>query len=246
MQNYISEKATIGSNVTLGSNIIINDNVHISDGAVIGSFSEIGLSNKESSSTIIGKNTRVNSHSIIYSSAEIGDNCTIGHRVLIREKTIIKSNTQIGSFSDLEGYTNIDNYVKIHSNVHIGQFSRIKSYSWLFPYCILTNDPTPPSDYLVGPVINEFAIVATRTTLLPSVSIGFGSFVGANSLVNRDIPPETIASGNPINIKGNINRIKLPKTKNSAYPWALRYLNDFYPKNLSQKYKELRAKNLKI
>lgn len=242
MNNYISKKADIGSNVIFGSNIVINDNVKIGDNAQIGSYSEIGHPCKKEGTTIIGSNTKINSHSIVYSSVNIGDNCRIGHRVLIREETNIKSNSQIGSYSDLEGFINIDEYVKVHSNVHIGQFSTVKSFSWLFPYCILTNDPTPPSNFLEGPIINEFAIVATRSTLLPSVSIGFGSFVGANSLVNRDVPMETIASGNPLIIKGNISRIKLPKTKKSAYPWALRYENNFYPKDLSKRYEVLRAK----
>ena len=81
---------------------------------------------------------------------------------------------------------NISSYVKLHSNVHIGQHSKIMSYSWLFPYVILTNDPIPPSDIREGVVIEPFSIVCTRTTILPGVKIGFGSFVGANSLVNKN------------------------------------------------------------
>ena len=116
-------------------------------------------------------------------------------------------------------------------------------YAWLFPYVILTNDPIPPSYIRQGVIIEPFAIVCTRSTILPGKKIGFGSFVGANSLVNSDLNPEMIGSGNPFKIRSNINRLKIPSTKESAYPWILRFQKD-YPDNAKEIYLKLKKKYL--
>ena len=81
------------------------------------------------------------------------------------------------------------------------------------PYVILTNDPIPPSYIKKGVIIEPFAVVCTRSTILPGKKIGFGSFVGANSLVNLNLKPEMIGSGNPFKIRANINTLKIPNSK---------------------------------
>ena len=242
--NNISNKAQIGKNVNLGYCVKILDNVIIEDDVTIGDYCLIGFSNNTNSKKlVIKKGTKINSHSIIYENSSIGENSLIGHRVLVREKTTIENNVQIGSYSDIEGFCKISSYAKLHSNVHIGQHSLVMSYVWLFPYVILTNDPIPPSNIRNGIVIEPFAIVCTRSTILPGKKIGFGSFVGANSLVNTDLKAETIGSGNPFKTRGNINKIKIPNTKKNAYPWITRFQKD-YPKNIEEIFFDLRKKYL--
>jgi len=240
----ISTKAKIGKNVALGNSVTIGDNVVIEDNVTIGDYCVIGYgSEKNLKKLLIKKGTKINSHSIIYSDSEIGEHSSIGHRVLIREKTVIKNNVQVGSFSDIEGACEIHSYAKLHSNVHVGQHSIIMEYAWLFPYVILTNDPIPPSNIRKGTVIEPFAVVCTRSTVLPGKKIGFGSFVGAHSLVNCDLDPETIGTGNPFNVRGSIDKIKIPNTKKNAYPWITRFQKD-YPDNAEKIYLNLRKKYL--
>jgi len=231
-----------GKNLSCGDNVIIHPGVKIGKNCKIGSFCEIGNRFTKNNNIYIGDNVTINSHSIIYPDCHIEDNCFIGHRVLIREHTNIGYKSQIGSYSDIEGIVKIGKYVKIHSNVHIGQTSVIEDFCWLFPYTILTNDPIPPSEILNGPKIFPFSVIATRSTILPGVEIGFGSFVGANSLVNKNIPAEKIATGNPLRIRGKVSLIKHPHKKIKAYPWALRIENDYYPKNIDKIYEELSFK----
>ena len=242
----ISNKANIGKNVIISNTTKVFDNVTIEDGVIIGDNCLIGYSNTENNSKklIIKRNTKINSHSIIYLNSIIGENSIIGHNVLIREETIIENNVQIGSFSDIEGYCLIESYSKLHSNVHIGQGSKVSSYSWLFPYVILTNDPIPPSNIRDGVIIEPFSVVCTRSTVLPGKTLGFGSFVGANSLVNINLKPETIGSGNPFKQRGNISLIKIPNEQKSAYPWTTRFNKD-YPKNIEEIYINLKKKYIK-
>lgn len=67
----------------------------------------------------------------------------------------------IGTLSDIQGHCEIGNYVRLHSNVHIGQESKIGNFDWIFPFTVLTNDPHPPSNELIGVTIDDFAVVAT-------------------------------------------------------------------------------------
>jgi maltose O-acetyltransferase len=50
----------------------------------------------------------------------------------------------------------------------------------------------------VAPVrIGSRVFVGARTTILPGVAIGDDVIIGAASVVSRDIPPGTVAAGNP-------------------------------------------------
>jgi len=239
----ISKKSKIGKNTIIAKSSKILDNVIIGKNVTIGDFCLIGVvsSNNKSKKLVIEDGVKINSHSIIYLDSEIGKNSVIGHRVLIREKTKIANNVQIGSYSDIEGHCKISPYAKLHSNVHVGQHSRVMDYAWLFPYVILTNDPIPPSEIRQGVVIEPFSIVCTRTTILPGKKIGFGSFVGANSLVNKDLKAEMIGSGNPFKERGSIDLIKIPGKNEKAYPWYSRFHKD-YPKNIKEIYENFKKK----
>lgn len=234
-------KTLVGKNCKISNLAKIHSNVVIEDNVIIGDFCILGSDKDNSKNLTIKKNTKIFSHSIIDSDVLIGENSIIGHHTLIREKTIIENDVQIGSYSDIEGNVKIEKYTKLHSNVHVGQHSHIMSFCWLFPYTILTNDPIPPSDLRLGVVIEPFATICTRSTILPGKKIGFGSFVGANSLVDKDLNFETIGIGNPFKIRGNISLIKNPKTKKAAYPWAGNFEKG-YPDNIKEIYKELKKK----
>ena len=240
-------KPMIGKNCKIADTAKIYENVIIEDNVTIGDYCVIGLksNNETNKELIIKKNSIINSHTNIYLGSEIGENNIIGHNVLIREKSFFGKNVQIGSFSDIEGYCSIEDYSKLHSCVHVGQHSKIMSFVYIFPYVVLTNDPIPPSDIRQGVILEPFSIICTRSTILPGIKIGFSSFIGANSLVNKNVEAEQIGSGNPLRIKGNISNIKIPKTNESAYPWVGRFKKD-YQSNIKEVYKELRKKYLNL
>lgn len=238
-KSIIGENCNIAQTAQINDNVIIEDNVSISDYCIIGYNPKNSLSKK----LIIKKNTIINTHSTIYLGSEIGENNIIGHNVLIREETTLGKNVQIGSFSDIEGFCSVGDYSKLHSCVHVGQHSKVESFVYIFPYVVLTNDPIPPSDIRNGVTLEPFSIICTRSTILPGVKVGFSSFIGANSLVNKNVDPEKIGSGNPFRIKGDISHIKIPNSDKSAYPWIERFKKD-YPSNIVDLYKDLRKKYL--
>ena len=63
----------------------------------------------------------------------------------------------------------------------------------------------PP--YAGGPiVVEDYAWIAANCTILPGVTIGRGSVIGAGSLVNKSIPPNSLAVGRPARVIRQINQ----------------------------------------
>ena len=241
--NKIASSAKIMNDVILGDNVVIEDdvyidhqcivrdNVHLKKGCTIGAGCILGeylvdfyddRINKVHP-LIIGEHALIRSGTIIYGDTEIGDDFQTGHRVTIRERAEIGHHVRIGTLSDIQGHCRIGNYVNMHSNVHVGHKSEIEDFVWLFPYVILTNDPTPPSEELVGVKIRKFAVVSTGSILLPGVEIGEDALVGAGANVTKNIEAGMIALGNPAKVVGPVTKIKNKVTGESVYPWRYHF-----------------------
>jgi hypothetical protein len=89
---------------------------------------------------------------------------------------------------------------------------------------------------LLGVTLEDYVVVAVKSTLLPGVSIGKGSFVAAHSLVGQDMPEDSLVSGSPakrlckasdMRLKGDI-RVR-------AYPWQKRFVRG-YPDSIIEKW----------
>lgn len=229
----IKEGVIIGENVIIEDNVyidygsIIRDNVHIKKGSFIGARSILGeylmdfykdKINKVHP-LIIGENALIRSENVIYGDTVIGDNFQSGHKVTIRENTKIGDNVRVGTLSDIQHHCSIGNYVSIHSNCFIGEESKINDYVFIFPHVVLTNDPTPPSDILLGVTIESFAIIAARSLLLPGVHIYEDALVGAGAVVTKDVAKETVVVGNPGKEICSVRKIKNKVTGEPVYPW---------------------------
>lgn len=235
----------LGKNITLGHNCIIEDGVIIEDnvfidsnttirsGVKIGADSFIGANciigeywmdfcldrKPHDHPLVIGKNALVRSGSIIYAGSQIGDNFQTGHQVTIRENAHIGNNVSVGTLSDIQGYCKIGNYVRFQSHVYIAQLSTIDDFVWIFPYVVLTNDPTPPSENMVGSHIHSFAAVAAGAIILPGLDIGQDCLIGAGATVTKSVEPYTVVVGNPAKTVSDIREIKSKITGKPIYPW---------------------------
>ena len=71
--------------------------------------------------------------------------------------------------------------------------------------CSILAHDAMPNEYIdatrIGLVkIYESCHFGMRTVILPGVRIGPRAIVGANSVVSKDIPPDSVASGNPARV----------------------------------------------
>ena len=93
------------------------------------------------------------------------------------------ANTDIGAFS----YINAKHEVVIEDEVQIGSHCSIYSVSTI--------------DNSSGKVVlKNKCRIGSHTTILPGVSIGKNSIIGAHSLVNKNIPDNVVAFGVPAKI----------------------------------------------
>ncbi len=100
-----------------------------------------------------------------------------------KENLSLGEKTDIGSFT----YINAKHGVIIEKNVQIGSHCSI--------YTISTIDNKEGSV-----TIKENAKIGTHSTVMPGVTIGKNSIVGAYSYVNKDIPDDSLAYGIPVKI----------------------------------------------
>lgn len=226
--NFISPKALIGKNVTIGEGTIIQDNVEIGDNSHIGPYCIIGeptidfyknKNNHTFKKTIIGSDSIIRSYTTIYEDVIIGNNFQTGHHAVIREKSIIGHHTSFGSFSELPGRSEIGNYVRIHSKVMLSENNYIQDYVWIFPFVVLTNVKHPPIGQFQKTTIKEFAMIFANSTILPGITIGKNSIIGAGTLVTKDVADERLVVGNPGKDIKSVREIK-DEQGMSVYPWS--------------------------
>lgn len=234
----VSPKAALGENVTVGPFTVIHDNVQIGSGTSIDGYCEIGYPTAlaEGAPLIIGCESVIRSHSIFYQGSTFGDRLVTGHHVAVRERTIAGRGFQIGTFADIQGDCQIGHYVRTQSSVTIGKKSIIGNFVWLFPGVLLTNDPNPPSNELLGVTLEDYVVVAVKSTLLPGVRIGKNSFVTAHALVGQDMPEDSLVSGSPAKrlCKASDMRLKSDIRKR-AYPWTNRFVRG-YPSDVIEQW----------
>ncbi|MBI4303180.1 MAG: N-acetyltransferase [Chloroflexi bacterium] len=153
---------------------------------------------------IIGSGAHVRSGSVIYAGSRIGHSLETGHNVIIREENIIGDNFRVWSNSTIDYGCTIGNNVKVHHHVYVCQFTIIEDDVFIGPGTNIANDIHPGCpdalECMQGPRIKRGAQIGINCTLLPRVTIGEHSVIGAGSVVTRDIPAGVVAYGNPAQV----------------------------------------------
>jgi acetyltransferase-like isoleucine patch superfamily enzyme len=104
------------------------------------------------------------------------------------EGFFLGSDTDIGAFS----YINALHGVVIKDKVQIGSHCSVYSASTI--------------DDSYGKIILKYNCrIGSHSTILPGVSIGENSIIGAHSLVNKDIPDNVVALGVPAKVVRKLN-----------------------------------------
>ena len=104
-----------------------------------------------------------------------------------------KDNLKLGYETDIGAFTYINamNGVTIEDNVQIGSHCSIYSVSTI--------------DNKEGQVIlKKNCRVGSHSTIMPGVTVGANSIIGAHSFVNKDIPDNVLAFGTPVKIIKNL------------------------------------------
>lgn len=110
---------------------------------------------------------------------------------LVRHKKNLKlgTKTDIGAFT----YINAKNGVTIEDNVQVGSHCSIYSISTI--------------DGKEGKVtLKKNCKIGSHSVIMPGVTIGENSIVGAFSFVNKNIPANTVAFGVPAKVRRRLSK----------------------------------------
>lgn len=207
----IADQVVIEPGAVIGNHVIIHERVIIRSGAVIGDhvilgYSEQRLPEQENAWTEIGSESRIRSGAVIYWGVRLGNHCAVGHGTVIRERSQLGHHTYIGSLVTMEGDTVVGNYVGINAGTHITKYTEIGDYTFFGPMVISTNDNqmnhrrAGHGTNLKGFTTGKYVRIAGGATLLPGITLGEGSIVGAGSVVTRDVPPYKVVIGAPARV----------------------------------------------
>jgi UDP-2-acetamido-3-amino-2,3-dideoxy-glucuronate N-acetyltransferase len=137
----------------------------------------------------IGEGTKIWHFCHVMGSAKIGRQCNIGQNVFVGEGVIIGNNVKIQNSVSL--YTG----VTVEDDVFLG------------PSMVLTNVINPRShvnrkDEYQSTLIKQGASVGANATIICGVTLGCYCFIGAGSVVTRNVPDHALTYGNPARLHG--------------------------------------------
>ena len=125
----------------------------------------------------------------VMGGAKIGERCNIGQNVFVAADVIIGNN------------------VKIQNNVSLYTGVVVEDDVFLGPSVVLTNVINPRShisrkDEYQSTLIKRGASIGANATIVCGVTLGRYCFIGAGSVVTRDIPDYALVYGNPGRLRG--------------------------------------------
>jgi UDP-2-acetamido-3-amino-2,3-dideoxy-glucuronate N-acetyltransferase len=137
----------------------------------------------------IGVGTKIWHFCHVMPNSKIGERCNIGQNVLVSSGVTIGSN------------------VKIQNNVSLYTGVIVEDDVFLGPSMVFTNVTNPRShvsrkDEYKQTLICTGASVGANATIVCGNSLGKYSFVGAGSVVTKDVPDYALVFGNPARVRG--------------------------------------------
>jgi acetyltransferase-like isoleucine patch superfamily enzyme len=181
--------------LALSEQILLAEGCQVDPGVVLGYLTGRQI---DDVTLRIGPGAHIRAGTVIYAGSCIGTGLETGHNVVIREENTIGDHLNIWNSSTIDYGCTIGHGVKIHCNVYVAQFTTLEDEVFLAPGVIIANDPHPLCGLCMrGPTIKRGARIGVNVTLLPHITIGEGAFIGAGSVVTRDIPAHMLAYGNP-------------------------------------------------
>jgi acetyltransferase-like isoleucine patch superfamily enzyme len=137
----------------------------------------------------------------ISEKAKIGNNVKIWHFSYIGDDVEIGDNVKIGSLVHIDYNVKIGESTKIEGQAYIPPLSRIGKNVFVGPAVVLTNDPYPMCNKMIGVTIGDNAIIGARAVIKAGVTVGKNSVIGMGSVVIRDVPEDSVVIGVPATIR---------------------------------------------
>jgi len=138
----------------------------------------------------VGAGTRVWAFAHIMKGAVVGESCKVGDHAFIESGAVLGDRVTV------------KNSCLIWHGVHLGDDV------FVGPNVVFTNDLTPRARYQtteedwLDTEVADGASLGANATILSGIHIGRNAFVGAGSVVTKDVPDHALVFGNPARHEG--------------------------------------------
>ena len=145
---------------------------------------------------------QVHETAIVDDGAQIGKGSKIWHWVHICSKAIIGDKCIFGQNVFVGSNVKIGNNVKIQNNVSVYDNVTIEDDVFCGPSMVFTNVKNPRAaisrkDEYLNTLIKKGATLGANCTIICGVKIGQYAFIGAGSVVTKDVPDYALMTGIP-------------------------------------------------
>ena len=140
---------------------------------------------------VIGSGSRVWAFAHVLRGARLGRDCNICDQVFI------ENDVQVGDRVTVKCGVQLWDGITLEDDVFVG------------PNATFTNDAFPRSKQypqaFLRTVVQKGSSIGANATILPGVTIGRHSMIGAGAVVTHDVPPGAVVVGNPARVVGFVD-----------------------------------------
>ena len=171
-----------GNDCTIDVNVILEGDITLGHGVTIGS-------NNYLKDVVIGDNTTIEPFSHLC-NAKVGANCSIGPYARLREGSTIEDGARVGNFVETKkttlGKGAKANHFTYLGDADVGEGTNIGAGTITCNY-----DGTNKHKTTIG----DNSFIGTNSSLVAPVEIGTNAYVGAGSVITKDVPDNALAVG---------------------------------------------------
>lgn len=137
----------------------------------------------------------------------VGENTNIWQFCVVLAKAKIGAHCNICANTFIENEVTIGDYVTIKCGVQVWDGTIIGNNVFIGPNVTFTNDLVPRSKQewtRIDTIIEDGVTIGANSTIIGGHKLGRYSFIGAGSVVTKDVPAHTVWMGNPARMRGYI------------------------------------------
>jgi bifunctional UDP-N-acetylglucosamine pyrophosphorylase/glucosamine-1-phosphate N-acetyltransferase len=186
VSTHIEASVEIGRDTVILPGTFLRGNTRIGSDCVIGPSADL-------LDTVVGDGALVE-HSV-GRGAQVGEGASVGPYAFLRPGTVLGPQAKVGAYCEVKN-TRVGRGSKVPhlsyvGDAEIGEDANLGAGTITANYDGVTKNRTK---------IGDKAFTGINTNLIAPVTIGDGAYLGAGSLVNKDIPPGKLAVGMPARV----------------------------------------------
>src|ERR687893_904161 len=186
VSTHIEASVEIGRDTVILPGTLLRGNTRIGSDCVIGPSADL-------LDTAVGDGALVE-HSV-GRGAEVGEGATVGPYAFLRPGTVLGPEVKVGAYCEVKN-TRVGRRSKVPHLSYVGD-AEIGEEANLGACTITANyDGVNKSRTEIG----DGVFTGVNTNLIAPVTIGEGAYLGAGSVINKDIPPGKLAVGMPARV----------------------------------------------